>query len=368
MPRAIRIGDIKVSLIWFDSLGAKSSTTLVETPDVKILIDPGAAEMQPSYPLPWEEKSKLLEMAIKAIVKASKNADVVTITHYHYDHHLLPKDFKEVYAGKKLLIKDPNKWVNESQWGRSRLFLTQLLEVFSGEFEENELYAQAQSFKLTDPLERLRLAASKDYGEYNQRKRELLEKGRRWLGKLHEKLWARGPWCREVKVGGAFEVAFADGMEFKFGGTRLSFTEPLFHGLEYDRVGWTLSIVVEHNGAKVVHSSDLQGPIIEDYAEWVVEENPHLLILDGPPTYLLGYMLNNINLGRAVRNACSIIERADLKLMIYDHHLTRDRLYPGRVAEVYETARRLGKKVITAAEQLGKKPLVLAIEGSRTLG
>jgi len=358
----IEVGDVKVELIWFDSLGAKSSTTLVTTPDVKILIDPGAAEMQPSYPLSWDEKYRLLQEALEAIIRASREADVITVTHYHYDHHLLPKDFKEVYEGKLLLIKDPNKWINESQWDRARLFLTQLIEVFTGSFDENMLYTEAQSFELKDPLEELPIAASKDYGDYNARKRELLEKGREWLKKLHEKLWQKGPWCKEVEVKDKFKVVFADGLSFKFSNTELRFTKPFFHGVEYDRVGWTLSIVVEHPHAKIVHSSDLQGPVIEDYAKWIIDENPDILILDGPPTYLLGYMFNNINLRRAVQNTCKIIEETSTKLIIYDHHLTRDKLYPDRVADVYATANKLGKKVLTAAEQMGKKPLILTIE------
>jgi predicted metallo-beta-lactamase superfamily hydrolase len=48
--KLIRTGKIKTRLIWFDSLGAKSSSVLIETPDLKLLIDPGASGMQPSYP------------------------------------------------------------------------------------------------------------------------------------------------------------------------------------------------------------------------------------------------------------------------------------------------------------------------------
>lgn len=43
--KPITIGKINVHLVWFDSMGAKSSCLLIETPDVKILVDPGAAEM-----------------------------------------------------------------------------------------------------------------------------------------------------------------------------------------------------------------------------------------------------------------------------------------------------------------------------------
>lgn len=35
--------------IWFDSIGAKSSSTLIKT-DIKIVIDPGIAIMHQSFP------------------------------------------------------------------------------------------------------------------------------------------------------------------------------------------------------------------------------------------------------------------------------------------------------------------------------
>lgn len=43
-------------LVWFDSLGAKSSCALVRTPDVSVLIDPRVAVMQPGFPASWAKK------------------------------------------------------------------------------------------------------------------------------------------------------------------------------------------------------------------------------------------------------------------------------------------------------------------------
>ena len=63
---------LQFNLIWFDSLGAKSTCTLVRTPDISILIDPGAAIMQPGFPASLEKKIYWLEKARKAIKRASK--------------------------------------------------------------------------------------------------------------------------------------------------------------------------------------------------------------------------------------------------------------------------------------------------------
>lgn len=59
-------------------------------------------------------------------------------------------------------------------------------------------------------------------------------------------------------------------------------------------------------GGTLLYTSDLQGSSIEDYTSWIIRENPDILILDGSVSYLLGYMLNKINLKRAVGNLISV--------------------------------------------------------------
>ena len=100
--KLIRAGKIKTRLISFDSLGAKSSSLLLETPDIKLLIDPGASKMQPSYPLPEDRKLRLQRLALEAIKEAARRADAVFISHYHYDHHTLPSKERELQGKRNL--------------------------------------------------------------------------------------------------------------------------------------------------------------------------------------------------------------------------------------------------------------------------
>jgi len=347
--------NLEFKLIWFDSLGAKSSSILVKTPDISVLVDPGVAEMQPSFPASSYMKRRWADEAWERIKEASKEADVIVISHYHYDHFT---DFDpELYRGKLILAKNPNEYINDSQRARAESFYDNLFREFGGMGLEEALTPRSKKKEYPDPLEDLPLARSKDYGEYGDRKKELLERGRRWFLKRAE-LWNKYKLIPELKLDEC-EVRFADGKTFRFGGTELRFTKPTFHGIEYARVGWVISTVICYGDEKLIHSSDLEGPVIEDQATWIIEENPDVLILDGPSTYLIPYMLNLINLRRAIENACRIIEETGTSLIIYDHHLPREPRFKERVRKVYETADKMSKRVITAAEYLGKTPAVL---------
>ena len=359
LRKPIIMGKVRTYLLWFDSMGAKSSSMLIETPDIKILVDPGAAEMQPSYPLPPEEKKKLRQRALEVIKEAAQEANVIFISHYHYDHHTLPSEAPEIYEGKKLWIKDPNLWINKSQWRRARLFLSQFCQILE-EKMIGQVLQPPREIEIGDPLEDLPLALGKDLGDYKARKDELLTKGKTWFEKLVA-LWRSEPWIRPFTLGKG-EILFADNKEFKLGSTTVRFSSPLFHGVELDRLGWVISMVLECQGVKILYTSDLQGPIIEDYANWIIKENPDLLILDGPATYLLGFMLNQINLRRVILNIGSILQTLKSQIIICDHHLPRDVHFRERMAEVYEIARRERKPLITAAEWLGVENKSIARE------
>jgi len=84
---------LRVNYIDFDSLGVKSSCVEVETGDYRIVIDPGIAEEVDSFPLPAVERSRLASRYASLIREAVRRADIVILTHYHYDHHL-PRDYR----------------------------------------------------------------------------------------------------------------------------------------------------------------------------------------------------------------------------------------------------------------------------------
>ncbi len=341
--------------VWSDSMGAKSSCTLVETPDVRILIDPGVSIMQKSFPASMNKKMGWLKQGEKAVLDASKEADIVVISHYHYDHFT---DFDaRLYEGKRLFLKNPNEFINYSQRGRAENFLGNVCEEFGG-VKFKSILEKNKKKKYPDPMAKMPLAAERDFGDYNKRRGELLGNGRERFSK-RVKSWNKNMKIPEIKFED-IKIEFPEGKKFKFGKTKLEFSQPLFHGIEYTNLGWVFATLVESGGKRLMHSSDLCGVYIEDYAEMVVKENPDILILDGPPTYLLPYMMNSINLSRCIRNICNIIKNVDSELILLDHHLPRDAKYRERLKEVYDLAARENKTVTTAAECLGQEVAALS--------
>jgi len=351
--KPVGLSGIKVYLLWFDSMGAKCSSVLIETPDVRILVDPGASAMQPSYPLPEEIRRRLRQKALDVLQSAAKMADVLFISHYHHDHYANPQEYPNIYKGKRLWVKNPNCWINRSQGERGHRFLQALYELFGNHKPD---FQEPPRDPYPDPLEDLPLARKKDFGDYQRRRESLLRKGKGWFQSVSS-FWKSRRWIQPF-CSDKLWVQFIDGEQFRIGRTQVRFTRPLFHGQEYDRVGWVIGLVVEYRGEKVLYSSDLQGPTLEDYAHWIIEENPQVLILDGPATYLFGYLINRINLRRAIDNACQILKALDAQVILYDHHLPRDHLYEERMGPLYRLTLQEHKPLMTAAEWFGVPTLI----------
>ncbi len=280
----LKVGKIKVKPLGFESLGVRSMATLIETPDVTVLVDPGVSLAPKRYGLPpADEEWDALERVRKAIASAADKADVITISHYHYDHHTpfserkydacTPEDAESLYDGKTLLIKHPEENINRSQAGRA-----------------------ASLLKGLEPLD------------------------------VH--------------------VEYADGKTFEFGDTKLRFSPPFPHGPEGTRLGYVLCLSVEHDGDSVVHASDVQGPVEKDALEWILERSPSLVLISGPPLYLLGFRFPKAALESAVENMIELAKATDTLLL--DHHVVRQKGYRERLKDVYEAG-----NVISAAEALG---------------
>jgi len=353
----IRSGSIGVRLLFFDSLGAKCSSVLIKTPDISILVDPGAAGLQPGFPLSSEEKASLREKAYERILRYGVSSDVVVITHYHYDHHVHPSRLEEMaklFKGKTLLVKDPNQWINRSQRKRAFVFLSKLHQMLGGHEPFDSMLKSPRFTMRNDPFENHPKTTAL-WQKAEGKKMMVYQAKKRWFNKIVES-WRQNKWIGNFKTGDT-EVILADGKEFTFGNTKICFSRPMFHGQFLDNIGWVLGFTVEHGNDKFLFTSDLQGPIIEEYADWIICSEPDLIIADGPPLYTYGFMIGKEDVDHVVNNMQTIIHEAEPSEIIWDHHMCRG-LFRSKLKRVYSYAKEMGVKICTAAEHIGRKPLI----------
>lgn len=360
----VQLGPIQVRLIYFDSMGAKCSSVLVKTPDVSILVDPGAAGLQPSFPLSEEDKRLFLMKAYRRIRRFGAQSDVIIVTHYHYDHHPSPKRLDRmdaVFRGKTLLIKDPNQWINKSQSKRALRFLSALYQNFGGDLSFEDLLVPSNFRMENDPFTSHPRTSARWHKAQGKKKRVFKAK-LNWFKKTI-KSWQDSDWVPDFHVGGT-RVVSGDGKNFTFGKTRLQFSLPMFHGQFLDNVGWVIGFTVEYKDHRFTFTSDLEGPIIEEYAHWIAQSRPDLVVADGPPLYAYGYMIGKTDLTRVIKNISIIMSKARPKQVILDHHLCRGP-FRSRLKKAYAYSKKAGVKLCTAAEQLGRKPVIEQLEGEK---
>ncbi|MBS7644466.1 MAG: hypothetical protein QW569_03285 [Candidatus Bathyarchaeia archaeon] len=280
---------IRVRPIAFESMGVRSMCTLVESPDVDILIDPGLS-LGPRFSLlPHPEEYKARSRLRRRLLEAAGGASVLAVTHYHYDHY--------------------TPFFDESVWTGSTV-------------EEAEVLYQGKE------------VLAKSYrGKVN-----LSQRRRGWL--FWKGLSERGINARE-----------ADGSTFTFGETELKFSEPVPHGEQDSMLGWVLMLLIERGGEKVLFTSDIQGPMATSTMRLIEEWRPQLAVIGGPPIYLRGYRVSDEAIGKALTNMLSLARL--IPMIIVDHHLLRDPGWTDFLAPISKVAEVNGGVVHTAASYLG---------------
>lgn len=263
-----------------ESLGVRSSAVFIETGDVKILIDPGVSLASRRFGLPPHRlEIKAMNESWRVIKEYAARADVLIITHYHFDH--FDPTEPVLFNGKVLLIKHPKENINASQ---------------------------------------------------RERARELVRNFRTLPRR----------------------VEFADNGRFEFGGTAIRFSPALPHG-PGTKVGWVVETSVREGGSCFLYTSDIQGASLPEHARFILSENPDVLYLDGPLTYLMGQGFSPDDLRSSIGNICAVIETAQTETVILDHHLLRDLHWRDHLAEVFAKAGKRGRRIVTAAGFLGRE-------------
>ncbi|MCX8015124.1 MAG: MBL fold metallo-hydrolase [candidate division WOR-3 bacterium] len=274
---------MKIIPIAFDSLGTRSMATYIETGDIKIIIDPSVRLSPLRYnlpPHPIEQKRK--DEHWQEIVKYARNADIMIVTHYHYDHH--NPESAELYQDKICIIKHPLENINYNQKQRASVFLEKIK-----------------------------------------------------------------PLARKIEIG--------DGQSFNFNGVLIKCSPAVYHGAN-DYTGYVFETLIADEKERLIFTSDVCGIPDERQLNFILENNPDIIICDGPSLYLKGYRYSELAWHNSIANTARIINESKVKTFIIDHHLTRDLRYFNFFKEIKQKAdSKVSDRVaiITAAEYLNKE-------------
>jgi uncharacterized protein len=288
---------IKVTPIASESLGVRSMCTLVETPDVSVLLDAGVALAPYQYGLlPHPIEFQTIARLRKEIEEVAKRSEIVTISHYHFDHHTpsfedwlmswteSTESSRQIYQDKLVIMKNPKSKINSSQRKRAWMF---------------------------------------------------------------------------QKTGGRFakKLSVADGREFVFGRTEISFSEAVSHGPEEGFLGWVVMASIEFEGECFMHAPDVQGPISSRATEIILAKNPDVLMVGGPPFYLGGFKVEEGQIQKGVSNLIKIVET--VPLTIIEHHSLREAQWRLKADSIMNAAIKAGHQLVTGAAYAGVEDVFL---------
>jgi uncharacterized protein len=291
MPYQKELAKIKITPLAAESLGVRSMCTLVETADVTVLLDAGVSLCPYRFSLPPHPKEfQTIQRLRKVIAQAADKSSVVTISHYHFDHHTpsfedwvvnwteADATAKQIYQDKTVLMKNPKENINASQRQRAWMF---------------------------------------------------------------------------QKTGGKYAKTLepADGRTFNFGNTTLSFSKAVFHGSENSMLGYVVMALVECGGERFMFAPDVQGPMSTETSDLIVSAKPDVLMVGGPPFYLGGFRVEQSQLDLGLGNLGRIVEA--VATVILEHHALRDEFWMQKTMQVKEKASLLGHRILTAAQFLG---------------
>jgi predicted metallo-beta-lactamase superfamily hydrolase len=290
---------MRVTPLAFESLGVRSMCTFVQTPDVSILLDAGVSLCPwrfnlPPHPIEFQN----IQILRDKIAAAADRSQIVTLSHYHYDHHTPSfedwivnwtaqnETAQQIYQNKMLFIKSSKKNINKSQCDRVEMFL-----------KTGAKYAKT--------------------------------------------------------------VEEADDKTFVYGNTSLHFSKAVPHGDDQSAMGYVVMLTIEYGHERFMFAPDIQGPMSNMTLQLILEKQLSLLIIGGPPFYHQNLRVSDVAIQKAVNNLKEIVK--SVPLTILEHHTLRDELFQQKTLSIKEQAKQAGHDVLTAAEYLNEKNNFLEI-------
>lgn len=154
------------------------------------------------------------------------------------------------------------------------------------------------------------------------------------------------------------EMSYVDGRTIRMGETRIVFSDPVPHG-SGQHMETVIQAAVHEGEESFLFSSDVQGPCSEEPVDFILRQNPNILYLDGPATYMRRDSSLEEPLDRTLARMESIILKTKVHTVIMDHHLLRDAHWMDWIEPLFSMAHKRGIRLQTAAAFRGEADQLL---------
>jgi len=133
----------------------------------------------------------------------------------------------------------------------------------------------------------------------------------------------------------AKEILIGDGSTFKFDEVEIICSKPVCHGVS-SKLGMVIEVAVKKGNEKFLFSSDVQGMPLDEQLTFVLQQNPDIIFMDGPMTYMLNYRYRPEDLAHSIKNILRVINETKISKIILDHHFLGDLNYKNYLEEILQ--------------------------------
>ncbi|OVE79502.1 hypothetical protein BVY01_02380 [bacterium I07] len=159
------------------------------------------------------------------------------------------------------------------------------------------------------------------------------------------------------------EVSYVDDHTLSSGETRLSFS-PVLPSRQDEKGPGVIITTIQDEEDCFVFSSEVRGLFTDSQRDYIIEQKPTFLYLDGPVSYSDQSGIQKSSLQPCLSRIQTVIEETCLKTLLLDHHLIRDPFWSSRIDSIVKRCHHKGVELITAAEFRGQD--INALESRRS--
>src|SRR2546425_9399348 len=108
-------------------------------------------------------------------------------------------------------------------------------------------------------------------------------------------------------------------------------------------------------GEVFVHTSDVIGPPLKEQLSFLIDAQPTVLYVDGPMTHMPEHYPQE-HTKRSLAHLVRILPTTDVRTLILDHHILRDREWRSRMTPIFEAGKQHDVAVLTPP-RFARKPI-----------